>query len=169
MVEGDTEAWPTIDPAQWPAINDDADDDLSDDDGSGGSDVDGGGSHGGGGNGGSGGAAAGRQRPDYVVRAYSGHRNARTIKGVAFMGESDEYIVSGSDDGHGERRTRHEVGLFFSSNTKAFITHPTFPTTSLYLGPRHGRAALLGPRRRRRRQLPGAAPVFAGAPGHVGH
>eukprot|EP00877_Chromochloris_zofingiensis_P008111 jgi/Chrzof1/3553/Cz13g00050.t1 len=37
---------------------------------------------------------------DHVVRAFSGHRNAATVKGVAFMGLNDEYVVSGSDDGH---------------------------------------------------------------------
>lgn len=30
----------------------------------------------------------------------TGHRNCRTVKGVSFLGESDEYIMSGSDDGH---------------------------------------------------------------------
>ena len=30
----------------------------------------------------------------------AGHRNYRTVKGVSFAGASDEYIASGSDDGH---------------------------------------------------------------------
>lgn len=30
----------------------------------------------------------------------AGHRNSRTVKGVSFLGESDEYVMSGSDDGH---------------------------------------------------------------------
>lgn len=30
----------------------------------------------------------------------AGHRNYRTVKGVSFAGASDEYVVSGSDDGH---------------------------------------------------------------------
>ena len=30
----------------------------------------------------------------------AGHRNCRTVKGVSFLGESDEYVMSGSDDGH---------------------------------------------------------------------
>ncbi|KAK9809355.1 hypothetical protein WJX73_008283 [Symbiochloris irregularis] len=37
---------------------------------------------------------------DDVVQVFSGHRNYRTVKGVSFAGASDEYIVSGSDDGH---------------------------------------------------------------------
>ncbi|KAK9823322.1 hypothetical protein WJX72_001905 [[Myrmecia] bisecta] len=37
---------------------------------------------------------------DQVLQVYKGHRNARTVKGVSFMGASDEYVVSGSDDGH---------------------------------------------------------------------
>ena len=32
--------------------------------------------------------------------SWAGHRNYRTVKGVSFAGSSDEYIVSGSDDGH---------------------------------------------------------------------
>jgi WD repeat-containing protein 42A len=34
----------------------------------------------------------------YVLRA--GHRNAQTVKGINFMGERDEWVVSGSDCGH---------------------------------------------------------------------
>ena len=30
----------------------------------------------------------------------AGHRNYQTVKGVSFAGASDEYVVSGSDDGH---------------------------------------------------------------------
>ena len=30
----------------------------------------------------------------------AGHRNLQTIKGISFLGPSDEYVVSGSDDGH---------------------------------------------------------------------
>lgn len=30
----------------------------------------------------------------------AGHRNRRTVKGVAFMGDDDEFVVSGSDCGH---------------------------------------------------------------------
>lgn len=33
-------------------------------------------------------------------QAYSGHRNSQTVKGVNFLGPSDEYVVSGSDCGH---------------------------------------------------------------------
>lgn len=33
-------------------------------------------------------------------RAYSGHRNLQTIKGVNFFGPNDEYVTSGSDCGH---------------------------------------------------------------------
>ncbi|KAL8516111.1 hypothetical protein ACS0TY_014694 [Phlomoides rotata] len=33
-------------------------------------------------------------------RAYSGHRNSRTVKGVNFFGPNDEYVISGSDCGH---------------------------------------------------------------------
>jgi len=39
------------------------------------------------------------ERADYVVQRYTGHRNRRTVKGVNFMGASDEYVVSGSDCG----------------------------------------------------------------------
>eukprot|EP00898_Chlorokybus_atmophyticus_P009217 jgi/Chlat1/9297/Chrsp99S08502 len=35
-----------------------------------------------------------------VVRHYEGHRNAETVKGVAFFGPNSEYVVSGSDCGH---------------------------------------------------------------------
>lgn len=31
---------------------------------------------------------------------FKGHRNLQTIKGISFLGPSDEYVVSGSDDGH---------------------------------------------------------------------
>ena len=31
---------------------------------------------------------------------YAGHRNSQTVKGVNFMGWSDEWVVSGSDCGH---------------------------------------------------------------------
>ncbi|KAL3850747.1 hypothetical protein ACJIZ3_012629 [Penstemon smallii] len=34
------------------------------------------------------------------ARAYSGHRNSQTVKGVNFFGPNDEYILSGSDCGH---------------------------------------------------------------------
>ncbi|KAI9108311.1 hypothetical protein K1719_020794 [Acacia pycnantha] len=34
------------------------------------------------------------------ARVYSGHRNARTVKGVSFFGPNDEYVLSGSDCGH---------------------------------------------------------------------
>lgn len=30
----------------------------------------------------------------------SGHRNCQTVKGVSFLGLEDEYVMSGSDDGH---------------------------------------------------------------------
>eukprot|EP00192_Tetraselmis_astigmatica_P006919 CAMPEP_0117666086 /NCGR_PEP_ID=MMETSP0804-20121206/10173_1 /TAXON_ID=1074897 /ORGANISM="Tetraselmis astigmatica, Strain CCMP880" /LENGTH=788 /DNA_ID=CAMNT_0005473577 /DNA_START=136 /DNA_END=2502 /DNA_ORIENTATION=+ len=43
---------------------------------------------------------ADRSRDDFVIGSFSGHVNHRTVKGVSFMGESDEYIVSGSDCGH---------------------------------------------------------------------
>ncbi|XP_051113346.1 protein ALTERED SEED GERMINATION 2 [Andrographis paniculata] len=33
-------------------------------------------------------------------QVYSGHRNARTVKGVSFFGPNDEYVLSGSDCGH---------------------------------------------------------------------
>lgn len=42
----------------------------------------------------------GEGEEDYVVQRYGGHRNYRTVKGVSFMGACDEYVVSGSDDGH---------------------------------------------------------------------
>ena len=29
-----------------------------------------------------------------------GHRNHQTVKGVSFLGDNDEYVMSGSDDGH---------------------------------------------------------------------
>lgn len=31
---------------------------------------------------------------------HAGHRNAQTIKGVSFFGLRDEWVMSGSDDGH---------------------------------------------------------------------
>ncbi|CAJ2660628.1 unnamed protein product [Trifolium pratense] len=34
------------------------------------------------------------------TQVYSGHRNAKTIKGVNFFGPNDEYVLSGSDCGH---------------------------------------------------------------------
>lgn len=34
------------------------------------------------------------------TRVYSGHRNAKTVKGVNFFGPDDEYVLSGSDCGH---------------------------------------------------------------------
>lgn len=34
------------------------------------------------------------------ARVFSGHRNARTVKGVSFFGPNDEYVLSGSDCGH---------------------------------------------------------------------
>ncbi|CAH2065338.1 unnamed protein product [Thlaspi arvense] len=33
-------------------------------------------------------------------QAYTGHRNAQTVKGVSFFGPNDEYVTSGSDCGH---------------------------------------------------------------------
>jgi DDB1- and CUL4-associated factor 8 len=33
-------------------------------------------------------------------QAYRGHRNFRTVKGVSFFGQHDEYVVSGSDCGN---------------------------------------------------------------------
>ena len=30
----------------------------------------------------------------------AGHRNVQTVKGISFLGPSDEFVVSGSDDGH---------------------------------------------------------------------
>ncbi|RAL37454.1 hypothetical protein DM860_000148 [Cuscuta australis] len=33
-------------------------------------------------------------------RAYRGHRNFQTVKGVSFFGPNDEYVTSGSDCGH---------------------------------------------------------------------
>lgn len=40
------------------------------------------------------------EREDRVLQKYEGHRNMDTVKGVAFYGHKDEYVVSGSDDGH---------------------------------------------------------------------
>ncbi|PNY14232.1 ddb1- and cul4-associated factor-like protein [Trifolium pratense] len=34
------------------------------------------------------------------TQVYSGHRNAKTVKGVNFFGPNDEYVLSGSDCGH---------------------------------------------------------------------
>lgn len=34
------------------------------------------------------------------LQVYGGHRNRRTVKGVSFLGKSEEYVVSGSDCGH---------------------------------------------------------------------
>lgn len=36
----------------------------------------------------------------HEAQVYSGHRNARTIKGVNFFGPNDVYVLSGSDCGH---------------------------------------------------------------------
>ena len=33
-------------------------------------------------------------------QVYSGHRNARTVKGVSFFSPKDDYVLSGSDCGH---------------------------------------------------------------------
>ncbi|KXZ53917.1 hypothetical protein GPECTOR_6g835 [Gonium pectorale] len=46
------------------------------------------------------GAQGGEDGGDYVIRRYSGHRNNRTVKGVSFLGEREEWVVSGSDCGH---------------------------------------------------------------------
>jgi hypothetical protein len=37
---------------------------------------------------------------DGVIARYYGHRNSATVKGVGFLGEEDEWVMSGSDDGH---------------------------------------------------------------------
>ncbi|GIL83639.1 hypothetical protein Vretimale_10439 [Volvox reticuliferus] len=37
---------------------------------------------------------------DHVIGRYSGHRNQQTVKGVNFLGEREEWVVSGSDCGH---------------------------------------------------------------------
>lgn len=39
-------------------------------------------------------AAAAAGEEDWVVCRYGGHRNCDTVKGVAFMGERDEWVVS---------------------------------------------------------------------------
>ena len=35
-----------------------------------------------------------------VVQTYKGHRNYRTVKGVSFLGQQEEFVMSGSDCGH---------------------------------------------------------------------
>lgn len=40
------------------------------------------------------------QIPIYEPQVYKGHRNARTVKGVNFLGPNSEYVVSGSDCGN---------------------------------------------------------------------
>ncbi|GLC52489.1 hypothetical protein PLESTB_000635200 [Pleodorina starrii] len=45
-------------------------------------------------------ATAAADSGDYVIGRYSGHRNNRTVKGINFLGERQEWVVSGSDDGH---------------------------------------------------------------------
>ncbi|GIL52116.1 hypothetical protein Vafri_8049 [Volvox africanus] len=40
------------------------------------------------------------QCEDYVIGHFRGHRNNQTVKGVSFLGEREEWVVSGSDCGH---------------------------------------------------------------------
>jgi len=42
----------------------------------------------------------GDDQQDFVIGVYTGHRNAKTVKGVSFLGPDDDYVVSGSDCGH---------------------------------------------------------------------
>lgn len=40
------------------------------------------------------------QQRDLVLQTFKGHRNYRTVKGVSYLGQHDEFVMSGSDCGH---------------------------------------------------------------------
>ncbi|KAL4458237.1 hypothetical protein ABPG75_013102 [Micractinium tetrahymenae] len=40
------------------------------------------------------------QHCDFVLQTFKGHRNYRTVKGVSYLGQHDEFVMSGSDCGH---------------------------------------------------------------------
>ncbi|RMZ53875.1 hypothetical protein APUTEX25_005621 [Auxenochlorella protothecoides] len=64
--------------------------------------------------------------------AYRGHRNAQTVKGVSFLGPDDEWVLSGSDDGHifiWEREGGKLVALLEGDRhiVNCLAPHPTLP------------------------------------------
>ncbi|KAG2440796.1 hypothetical protein HXX76_003651 [Chlamydomonas incerta] len=69
---------------------------------------------------------------DYVIKRYSGHRNNRTVKGVSFLGEREEWVVSGSDCGHVYIWDRHSGRLHAWLRGDSYVVnclepHPTLP------------------------------------------
>lgn len=74
------------------------------------------------------------EESDEVLQRYRGHRNARTVKGVAFAGADDEFVMSGSDCGHlfiwnkvdGKLRACHRGD---NSIVNCLEQHPLLPLT----------------------------------------
>ncbi|KAL6766824.1 hypothetical protein ACKKBG_A37510 [Auxenochlorella protothecoides x Auxenochlorella symbiontica] len=67
-----------------------------------------------------------------VLQVYRGHRNAQTVKGVSFLGPDDEWVLSGSDDGHifiWEREGGKLVALLEGDRhiVNCLAPHPTLP------------------------------------------
>ena len=65
-------------------------------------------------------------------RCYRGHLNARTVKDVNYYGLDDEYVVSGSDDGHffiWERKTGEVVNILKGDGEVVNVVqgHPVEP------------------------------------------
>ena len=62
---------------------------------------------------------------------HPGHRNQQTVKGVSFAGASDEYVISGSDDGHIYLWTRNGKLRQWLEGDQRVVNclepHPTLP------------------------------------------
>nr|CDI55450.1 wd40 repeat-like protein [Melanopsichium pennsylvanicum 4] len=72
----------------------------------------------------------------YPRSAYKGHCNKETVKDVAFAGRSDEYVISGSDDGNWfmwDKVTSDIKGIWHgdSSVVNVMAMHPDMPVFAI--------------------------------------
>ncbi|TKY85587.1 hypothetical protein EX895_005749 [Sporisorium graminicola] len=72
----------------------------------------------------------------YPRTAYRGHRNAETVKDVAFAGGADNYVVSGSDDGNWfmwDKLTSEIKGIWHADTSvvNVMAMHPELPVFAI--------------------------------------
>ncbi|CAO1637093.1 unnamed protein product [Jaminaea pallidilutea] len=72
----------------------------------------------------------------YPRQRYTGHMNVETVKEVNFLGAQDEYVVSGSDDGHffiWDSETSKLLGIWQGDGSvvNVVVPHPTLPVLAV--------------------------------------